>query len=387
MKKLTIITAILLMAKIVSAQINIVDTSFNSESLQQTKMVDVFLPPGYEENPDLYYPVIYVLHGWGGNQNTGNNYINTAYSLINSGTIDPVIMVCADNYTGPFGGSYYVNSELWGDYETYMVNDLPNWIESTFRAMPGRNYRGLFGMSMGGYGAFRYGILYKDHYRALTSCAGLINFSDDYAFSQNIQMVLQENAGPPYFYDFNSTGLFTKGQFLMCGAFAPNQNTPQQYINPAILEFSLDELGNPIDTVISKFQAFDIVYMISQLSPEDDLGIYFGCGSQDEWFLYPGTLAVKDSLELYGIPYEFYDHAGGHSMPNEFRQNAFLFLDSLLSPAAPINSSCLPEGITFTTQAEIDNFQVNHPWCNEIEGNVFIVGVDITNLDGLQVLT
>ena len=46
--------------------------------------------------------------------------------------------------------------------------------------------------------------------------------------------------------------------------------------------------------------------------------------------------------------------------------------------------SCLPEGIEFTTQASIDNFQVNYPNCTEIEGNVLIKGWDITNLNGLS---
>ena len=45
--------------------------------------------------------------------------------------------------------------------------------------------------------------------------------------------------------------------------------------------------------------------------------------------------------------------------------------------------SCLPEGIEFTTQASIDNFQVNYPNCTEIEGNVLIKGWDVTNLNGL----
>ena len=36
------------------------------------------------------------------------------------------------------------------------------------------------------------------------------------------------------------------------------------------------------------------------------------------------------------------------------------------------SQSCLPDGITFSSQAAIDNFQVNHPNCTEIEGDVFI---------------
>ncbi|MEN8225059.1 MAG: T9SS type A sorting domain-containing protein [Bacteroidota bacterium] len=48
--------------------------------------------------------------------------------------------------------------------------------------------------------------------------------------------------------------------------------------------------------------------------------------------------------------------------------------------------SCLPGGIIFETQAQIDNFQNNYPNCTEIEGTVEISGDDITNLNGLSVL-
>ncbi|MEZ5197940.1 MAG: T9SS type A sorting domain-containing protein [Bacteroidales bacterium] len=92
-------------------------------------------------------------------------------------------------------------------------------------------------------------------------------------------------------------------------------------------------------------------------------------------------------MDIYNIPYAFYSHNGGHAMPGEFKINALEFLDSLLMPPAPLFTSCLPEGITFTTQAEIDNFQANYPGCSEIEGNVIIMGDDITNLNGLLVLT
>lgn len=47
---------------------------------------------------------------------------------------------------------------------------------------------------------------------------------------------------------------------------------------------------------------------------------------------------------------------------------------------------CLPEGITFETQAQIDSFQVNYPGCTTIEGGVYITGDDISNLAGINVL-
>jgi N-acetylneuraminic acid mutarotase len=50
------------------------------------------------------------------------------------------------------------------------------------------------------------------------------------------------------------------------------------------------------------------------------------------------------------------------------------------------STHCLPEGITFTAQQQIDNFQTNFPGCSEIEGNVSIFMSNITNLNGLSVL-
>lgn len=59
----------------------------------------------------------------------------------------------------------------------------------------------------------------------------------------------------------------------------------------------------------------------------------------------------------------------------------FLFIGTTTSYA------CLPGGITFTTQAQIDNFTTNYPGCTHIEGNVTISGAGITNLNGLNGIT
>src|SRR5210317_2398415 len=48
---------------------------------------------------------------------------------------------------------------------------------------------------------------------------------------------------------------------------------------------------------------------------------------------------------------------------------------------------CLPDGIEFTLQEQIDNFQTDYPGCTEISGDVWIVGADISNLEGLNVIT
>jgi hypothetical protein len=50
------------------------------------------------------------------------------------------------------------------------------------------------------------------------------------------------------------------------------------------------------------------------------------------------------------------------------------------------SQTCFPQGITFTTQQKIDNYHLNYPDCTRIEGDVNILGPDITNLDSLIVL-
>ncbi len=52
-----------------------------------------------------------------------------------------------------------------------------------------------------------------------------------------------------------------------------------------------------------------------------------------------------------------------------------------------LGQSCLPDGITFSTQQQIDDFATNYPGCTEIEGGVLIDGASITNLNGLAQLT
>lgn len=59
---------------------------------------------------------------------------------------------------------------------------------------------------------------------------------------------------------------------------------------------------------------------------------------------------------------------------------SFLFISTF-------SQSCLPEGIHFDIQAQVDSFQINYPGCTVIEGNVYISGDYINNLNGLNVLT
>jgi hypothetical protein len=64
-----------------------------------------------------------------------------------------------------------------------------------------------------------------------------------------------------------------------------------------------------------------------------------------------------------------------------------LFTSFLLWYTATAQNTCLPEGIVFRHQSDIDNFQINYPGCTKIEGDVVIYSYDdLYNLYGLSML-
>ena len=69
------------------------------------------------------------------------------------------------------------------------------------------------------------------------------------------------------------------------------------------------------------------------------------------------------------------------------KQHTLILIFTLIIQMSSMSQSCLPEGIIFATQAEIDDFQTNYPGCSIIEGNVKINGEGISNLNGLNVLS
>ena len=66
------------------------------------------------------------------------------------------------------------------------------------------------------------------------------------------------------------------------------------------------------------------------------------------------------------------------------KQQCVILAVILLIRIPVIAQPCLPQGITFSTQAQIDSFPFTHPNCTEIQGIVYITGNDITNLNGLS---
>jgi S-formylglutathione hydrolase FrmB len=346
MKKYTLIILVLLCGHSpeLKAQqyLTRVDTAIYCPSLDTTQDISMYLPPGYYEYPFYHYPVVYLLHGWKGNDNNIVGVKDIYANYMNEGEDKCVIIVAANNNVEPFEGSLYMNSELWGNYEDYNVNDVIEYVDNNFRTLTSvlddnkRNGRAIIGQSMGGYGGFRLALMHKEKYCAFAAHASHINHN--VSLDNITANMLLENSGPPYSYAYATGGSFTQMMFLLGGAVAPYPDNPQTYIDPDIVEYAFDDNCNLIDTIWQKIEAEDVLPMLHNTTPGDSVGILFGCGTNDDWGFYDANLALTDTLAQMGLPYEFFSHDGGHSMPQEFLERAIRFLDSLLlSPTPAVN--------------------------------------------------
>ncbi|MCD4729846.1 MAG: T9SS type A sorting domain-containing protein [Bacteroidales bacterium] len=339
MKKLNLISVFFLAANLMFAQYNKIDTSFYSPSLNLVKMVDVLLPPNYYTNPNKFYPVVYFLHGADQNQNSYPALINWTHNLIQDSIIRPIILVKPDGSSPPYAGSCYTNSELYGLYEDYIINDLITWIDSTFRTIPVRQFRCISGHSMGGFGSACLAAKHPDDFCAFVSYAGLLNL--DTIMPIWIPLVLEQNGGsPPYTYTYNA-GSQTNCIFTLAGAYSPNMNNPPNYV-----DFLLDSNGDMIDSVYMKFKQHDATYDIKQISPVDDLGIFFTAGTNDE--LYCTSEAFQDTLDMLGLEYEFLTTNGNHTLTYEMVSSGLKFMDSLMYLITSISEVKFKETFTIS---------------------------------------
>jgi endo-1,4-beta-xylanase len=136
---------------------------------------NVFLPPDYATSGQRY-PVIYFLHGAGGNENSdAGGFSALVRKAVDAKKIPAVICVF------PNGGmsGYRDNPAANVMGETLIVKELVPLIDSTYRTRPTREGRAIGGFSMGGGGAVRLALKYPDLFSRAASWAGALSGRGD----------------------------------------------------------------------------------------------------------------------------------------------------------------------------------------------------------------
>jgi endo-1,4-beta-xylanase len=141
----------------------------SSPSMGREVGFNVYLPAAYETDSQRRVPVIYWLHGAGGDESSGIRVARDYHRAIEAGVLPPVIVIF------PNGGK---RSEYrdWAEQnvriETMIIRELIPHIDRTFRTIAGREGRALEGMSMGGNGALKLAFKYPELFVSVVAYAG-----------------------------------------------------------------------------------------------------------------------------------------------------------------------------------------------------------------------
>jgi enterochelin esterase-like enzyme len=149
-----------------------------STTLGKPIKYSVYLPEDYDTS-QRYYPVVYLLHGLGQNSSTWiqEGEIKSLIDIaINNGTIPPMILIMPDAER-----TWYINS-FDGKvlYEDFFTKEFIPGVEKIFRIRAEKKYRGIAGVSMGGYGTFYYSLKYPDLFSAAAPMSAAVR--NDSAF-------------------------------------------------------------------------------------------------------------------------------------------------------------------------------------------------------------
>jgi len=160
---------------------------YNSPGLKTERRITIYTPPGYETSKESY-PVFYLLHGAGGDEEAWINLGRSSQildNLIAQGKAKPMIVVMSNGHTanpaapgessrGFYKPSMSAGSITAGDMESSFI-DIIKFVESNYRVKKDKANRAIAGLSMGGFHSQYISAFYPNtfDYVGLFSGAGL----------------------------------------------------------------------------------------------------------------------------------------------------------------------------------------------------------------------
>lgn len=310
---LTSLVAIAQEGKIVTATVHSASLEGNLFGDSPDRAVGIYLPPSYDKELDTYYPVFYLLHGYGGDYNNASAYEilrSSMESWLKSGKVKEMILVMP-NSNNRLYGSQYTNSVTTGNWGDYIAKDLVSYIDTKYRTLQQRESRAIAGHSMGGSGAMRMGLRYPEVF----SCMGGI--SGDYSMEDYINFcdkeLLAQASTMKDWNQLNRSSISVREAMSWCAAFVPNPNNPPFYCD---FPFVYNDAGEIVKNqeAYDKLLEHDILYNV-----DDNINtflsmraIYMDCGTNDEYGLITHARKLHDKLNAYNINHVYNEFSGGH---------------------------------------------------------------------------
>jgi S-formylglutathione hydrolase len=311
----------------------------NLEGDSPDREATVYLPPTYASDQSRRFPVIYLLHGYGGREDTFTERLaslqQSSDTLAAAQGFSSAIVVTPSAYT-LHKGSMYSNSPTTGDWERFIAEDLVAYMDSHYRTLANRMSRGLSGHSMGGYGALRIGMKRPDVFFSLylmSSCCLTANRNpnpESMAASEAIKTRAQAEEAA------SGRGFGPSVNLASAAAWSPNPKNP-----PLFLDLPVKD-GKVRPDIVAKWVANSPIEMLEQHAA--NLRKYYAIaieiGTSDG--LLASNKQLHETMTRLQIPHHYEEYDGDHT--NRVRERIErhvlpFFSKNLAAPANPTSPS------------------------------------------------
>jgi S-formylglutathione hydrolase FrmB len=148
-------------------KVDVETIQFKSELIGQVLPYNALLPVGYAES-NKRYPVLYHLHGLFGRYDDWVTRTNLAEYAAHY----DVIIITPEGHDSWYTDSGGVATDK---YESYFIREIISDVDARFRTIKDRRARGVGGLSMGGYGALKYGLKHPEQFAFAASLSGALD--------------------------------------------------------------------------------------------------------------------------------------------------------------------------------------------------------------------
>jgi enterochelin esterase-like enzyme len=139
---------------------------YDSKTVGTRRKMLIYLPPGYSS--DQKYPVLYLLHGIGGNEYEWTGYCHADVILDNL-IVDrkavPMILVMPNGRAQKddrVPENIFAAATAFAEFERDLLDDVIPAVQSRYAVEPDREHRALAGLSMGGGQTLNFGLAHPD---------------------------------------------------------------------------------------------------------------------------------------------------------------------------------------------------------------------------------
>ena len=290
------------------------------------RAVPVYLPEGYDSS-DADYPLLVDLVGFTGSgfSHIGwrafhENVPTRVERLIAEGRMGPAIVAFPDCFTS-LGGNQYINSAAMGRWEDFLIEEMLPRLESELRLRKGREHRGVFGKSSGGYGAIVHGLRRADAWNAVACHSGDMGF--DWVYRVDLVKMLQvlqrhENSVEKFLAHLEAAPKIKSDEMhaLMSLAMSATYDPdPAAFkgVNPPV-DLHTGELDSD---KWARWLVHDPLELVRQPACQDNLrklaGLYVDCGTRDQYSLLYGARPFVRALEAADIAHRYEEFEDDHS--------------------------------------------------------------------------